>query len=109
MKNRLNNTESWTGHLIFFGIIPCMEVLDQIISKISAFLKLYDLCPDLESFLKNINYRPQAMENVLENDELRKKGLWSPMDFVEILNSFKFDDNKLSSLTIPNFQGYQEN
>lgn len=46
------------------------------------------------------------MENVLENDELRKKGLWSPMDFVEILNSFKFDDNKLSSLTIPNFQGY---
>lgn len=36
------------------------------------------------SHLKNINYRPQAAENVLENDELRKKGLWSSVNPVEI-------------------------
>lgn len=42
------------------------------------------MCPDLEMCLKNINYRPQAAENVLENDELRKKGLWSSVDLVEI-------------------------
>lgn len=34
--------------------------------------------------MKNISYRPQAAENVLENDELRKKGLWSSVDLVEI-------------------------
>ena len=36
------------------------------------------------SHLKNISYRPQAAENVLENDELRKKGLWNSVDLVEI-------------------------
>ena len=42
------------------------------------------MCPDLVSYLKNINYRPQATENVLENDELRKIGLWSSVNLVEI-------------------------